>query len=98
MSDTTQVDLETLLDIGELVRCAACAELSAFSWEHVNAQSDYRLDAKPGEIAHVGASSSQEWECGHCGAHNVEIDSPFLAEAYTHIDPATFEAGREAWA
>lgn len=96
MTDMTQVDIEALVDIGELVRCAACGELSAFSWDHVTARSESRLDANPGDIAHVGATSFHEWECGHCGANNVEIGSPLLAEVYTHVDPAIRAEGCEA--
>lgn len=78
--------VETLLETGDLKRCAACGELSADSWNLVTARNDFRLDANPGEIAHVGAASCWEWECGHCGANNVEADSPILAEVYTHRD------------
>lgn len=68
----------------DIVECARCGEKSAWAWGDVTAKSEYRLDAKPGEIAHIGAASCFEWECGHCGANNVDVDSPTLHECYTH--------------
>jgi len=78
------MDTESLIESGDIVECAACGELSAYSFDLVTARSEYRLDANPGEIAHVGAASCWEFECGHCGANNVEVDAPILAEVYTH--------------
>lgn len=78
--------IDTLLESGNLKQCAACGELSADSWNLVTTRSQFRLDAKPGEIAHVGAASCWEWVCGHCRASNVNVDDPILAEVYTHRD------------
>lgn len=86
---TTNQSIETLLASGALVRCAGCGELSSFSWQHVTHKQSYpRLCWQPGEIAHIGAASGFEWECGHCAASNVPLDSPLLAEVFTHVDPA----------
>jgi len=78
--------IDTLLESGDLKQCAACGELSADSWNLVTAKSDFSRDAKPGEIGHIGAASCFEWACGHCGANNVYVDAPILAEVYTHRD------------
>ena len=81
--------IEALIESGDLLECSQCLELSSYNSNLVTARSTFRLDAKPGEIAHVGASSCHEWECGHCGANNVDIGSPILAEVYTHRDYST---------
>lgn len=88
MNMTTE-KIEALLESGDLVQCAACGEISSHSWTHVTEKETYyRLDFKPGEIANIGASSCFEWECGHCGANNVDADAPILAEVYTHQELA----------
>lgn len=82
------IDIEALKESGDIVECAGCGELSAYAWQFVADKPSYsRLCFEKGEIAHVGACSGSEWECGHCGANNVEADSPLLAEVYTHVAP-----------
>jgi hypothetical protein len=78
-----------LIASGDIVECAACEELSAYSFDNVTPRGHYfRGCWDKGEIAHVGACSSFEWECGHCGANNVDADAPILAECYTHTEVA----------
>lgn len=84
--ELNQTQIDALLASEDLVQCAACGELSAYSFNLVTARADFRMDAKPGEIGHVGAASCFEWECGHCGANNVDLEAPILAEVYTHFD------------
>lgn len=84
ISDETQA----LIDSEDIVQCSACDELSAYAWQHVTEKAQhFRLGYEKGEIAHVGAACCFDWECGHCGATNVEPDSPTLAEVYTHVAP-----------
>lgn len=78
--------VDELIEAGDVVECAACGEHSAYAWDLVTARSEFRMDAETGQIAHVGAASCFEWECGHCGAHNVHRDAPILAEYYTHVE------------
>ena len=81
----TPEQLAALKEEGDVVECAACGELSAYAWQNVTEKPSYhRMCWERGEIAHVGAASGFEWECGHCGANNVDADAPILAEVYTH--------------
>jgi hypothetical protein len=98
MSDATiDLNIEALLESGDIECCAACGEHSAYSWRYVTPKEHhYRLGYNKGEIAHIGAASGFEWECGHCGAHNVPEDSPLLAEVYTHVSPEDRQAARDA--
>lgn len=83
-----ELDIEALQESGDIVECAACGELSAYAWQYVADKPSYSRGCyDKGEIAHVGAASGSEFECGHCGAHNVEADSPLLHECYTHVSP-----------
>lgn len=84
-------DVEHLLASGDIVCCPVCGELSAFSWQDTTAYPEGEpihrgMKLEPGTIAHVGACSCWEWECGHCGAHLVEVDSTINHPAYTHAD------------
>lgn len=95
MSNGT-VDIDALVESGDINCCAACSEHSAFSWAYVTPKEQhFRLGYEPGDIAHIGACSGFEWECGHCGANNVPEDSPLLAELYTHVSREDREAARE---
>jgi hypothetical protein len=38
------------------------------------------------DVYHIPSASGFEWECGFCGTHWVERNSPINAECYTHID------------
>ena len=78
-------EIDLLIESGDIVRCSACGELSALSWDYVTPKSRCYLRCwDAGEIAHVGATSMDEFECGHCGANNVEPESPILSPANTH--------------
>ena len=91
MTTLNSTAIDALIHSRDIVQCAACGELSAHSWDLVTEKETYyRLGWDPGEIAHVGAASCFEWECGHCGAHHVKIRAPILAEVYTHSDPRQF--------
>lgn len=84
------LDLEALKESGDIEECCACAGLSAYSYDLVNLDPEKVLFKSKGEqksmIAHIGASSGFEWECGHCRANNVPVDSPLLHPCYTHSE------------
>lgn len=89
----SEIDIEKLVSLGDIVQCAACDEYNSYAWIHVPEKESYlRGCYKKGEIAHIGASSCFEWECGHCGANNVDPESPTLAEVYTHVSPEDRDA------
>lgn len=75
----TKGKVEKLMRSGDIVECAACGRLSAFSWRNADESSD---------IAVVGACSAYEWQCGHCRSVNVDAHAPILAEVYTHQEYA----------
>jgi hypothetical protein len=90
-----KIDVEALKASGDIVECADCGELSAYSWRYVAEKEHYfRLGFEKGEIANVGAASCFEWDCGHCGANNVPEDSPLLAEVFTHVSQEQRDATR----
>lgn len=62
---------------GKLLRCERCDGLNAHAW----GDCDEALG-----IAHIPVASCWEWQCGHCGTHWVEADSPINHPAYTHAD------------
>ena len=68
-------DLATMLDAGYVEQCPACGGLSAYAWIDVDA---------PAGIAHIGAPSCWEWQCGHCRTYWAAAGSPLTAECYTH--------------
>jgi len=68
-------DTQALIDSGDIEVCPACGGLSAYCHADV--------DETKG-IAHIGATSCFEWECGHCHTHWTDADSPINAECYTH--------------
>lgn len=86
--DYSKADVAEMLSAGDVVRCAACGELSAYAWELCNAygatNGEHNYNPEKGLIAHIGTASCWEFECGHCRAHNVERDAPILADCYTH--------------
>lgn len=82
----SDLDLEQLIQSGEVRECAACGRYSAYNWEHVTAGVDSER-CQSTHIAHIGTCSGFEWQCGHCGANNVFKDAPILAECYTHEEP-----------
>lgn len=64
------------IEKGDIEVCPNCGGMSAYYWGYVN---------KPHNIAHIPASSSFEWQCGHCRAFITEKDSPINAECFTHV-------------
>ena len=89
-------DIQALIREGGIRKCAACRQLSAYAWQYVTAKPSYSRGCfSRGEIAHIGAASCFEWECGHCGANNVFRSAPILAECYTHV-PLRPRTGRTA--
>jgi len=75
-------DVRALVLDGSVEICPACLELSAYAWEDVTAE-DGR---EPGKIHHVPTAGAWEWECGACGTHWTEADSPINHPAYTHSE------------
>lgn len=81
--------LKQLMEEGVIVECANCCELCSHDSDFVDEQepgSPYvvRGGWDSGQIASVDGASCFDWNCGHCGATNVDPDSPTLAEVYTH--------------
>ena len=37
-------------------------------------------------VYHIPAASGFEWQCGKCGAHWTDADSPINAPCYTHSE------------
>lgn len=91
----TPEEIEQKIAEGDLERCAACDEVSAYDYTLADMQPGETADSDtitrfgwdPGQIAIVGGASGFEWQCGHCGATNVPHNSPLLAECYTHYPP-----------
>jgi len=71
----TEDEIATLQEKGYVNECPACGKLSAHAWEDVDEEAG---------IAHIPTASCWEWQCGHCGAHLVQADSPINHPAYTH--------------
>lgn len=69
--------LAKLIDKGHVMRCSSCNGLSAYAW----CDTDESLN-----VAHIGAASCWEWQCGHCRTHWVEADSPINSPCYTHAE------------
>lgn len=87
----THEERDALIESGHILECICCGELSAYCYGDTDAYDQFDDDIipggfkpEPGTIAHIGTASCWEWECGHCGAHHVDADSPILAECYTH--------------
>ena len=70
--------IKALLDDGSLEKCPSCYGLSAYAYQDVNALHG---------IAKIGATSSFEWQCGHCRTYWMDANSPLNCEAYTHNPP-----------
>lgn len=84
-SDRSTTPLAELIRSGDVRECAACGEYSAYSWDLTTPKSEAeRFGA--GQIAHIITACCFDWQCGHCQATNVFIDSPTLDECYTHVE------------
>jgi hypothetical protein len=94
MANETREELIALMIASTAIEtCLVCGELSAYAYGNCDAYDQFPDDIipggfrpLPGTIAHIGTASYWEWECGHCGAHHVDADSPILAPCYTHED------------
>lgn len=87
-TETSMPSIKGLLRTGDIRRCAACNELSAYAFEHTTQKDEsLRGSFEPDEVAHIGAADAFGWRCGHCGAYNAFRDAPILAECYTHQPP-----------
>ncbi len=88
--DYSPADIAELQESGDVVECAACGKLSAHAWQVCNAYGEtggeHSYSPDPARIAHAGAASCWEWECGHCRANNVVADAPILHPCYTHAN------------
>lgn len=85
---THRPSIHMLLRNGDIRRCAACHELSAYCWAHTTQKDEaLRGGFEPDEVAHIGAADAFGWQCGHCRAHNPFRDAPILAECDTHQPP-----------
>lgn len=92
-------ELSVMLENGDIEECIVCGAYSAYAWDDVSPELSDENDiySRPTAqqrnlIAHIGAASGEEWECGHCGAHHVERTSPMLAECYTHVPAEAYES------
>lgn len=77
-------ETRALVLAGDIEICPACHGMSAYHWGLCDDQEGDR--PAPGTVAHIAASSTWEWECGHCHRHWVDADSPLLHPCYTHAD------------
>lgn len=73
------MNIQSLIQTGDIEECPVCLRLSAYSWSLCDEET-----GKENGIAHIPTTSGFEWECGHCHSHLVPKDSPILAEVYTH--------------
>lgn len=77
-------ETKSLVLDGSIEICPCCSELSAYSWDDATSTDDYMPAS--GTIAHIGVCSGSEWQCGHCGVHLMDRDSPLNHPAFTHED------------
>lgn len=73
--DELDEDIKALVLDGSIEICPVCGKLSAYCW-----------DDATDPVAHIPACSGWEWQCGHCGAHLMDADSPLNHPAYTHSE------------
>lgn len=92
-------DLSILIEDGSVEECQICGGHSAYAWQDVSSELSDSNDiySRPTKgqghlIAHIGAASGFEWECGHCGAHHVQRDSAINSECYTHVSDDAYES------
>lgn len=78
---------------GSIEICPVCLELSAYAFQDTTAYDKFPNgncppSYKPAKdsIALISVASGDEWECGHCGSHIMEANSPINHPAYTHED------------
>ena len=78
---------------GSIEICLCCRELSAYAWQDTTSYDDLGdiipggFKPAPDTIAHISSCSGLgEWQCGHCGKHLVEANSPLLAPCWTHSE------------
>ena len=90
---TSKARLNHLIKCGYVEECPRCGGYSAYAWGDCDAYGEFAdgiipggFRPEPGTIAHIGTAFCFEWECGHCGAYCVPVDSPILADVYTHGD------------
>ena len=87
----TDDETRALVLDGSIEICPVCWGLSAYAWQDSDAYDQFEdgiipgdFRPAPGSIAHIGTAGGSEWQCGHCGAHCVDADSPINHPAYTH--------------
>ena len=68
-------NIQELVDNGSILECPGCGGLSAHAWEDVD---------EANGIAHIGAASCCEWQCGHCKTYWMEKGCPLDHPCYTH--------------
>lgn len=90
--DTLGPNVKLLVLDGSIEICPVCGELSAYAWQDTTAYEGLGdiipggFKPQGGTIAHIPVASGFEWQCGHCGRHLVEADSPINHPAYTHSE------------
>lgn len=67
--------IKDLLANGSMEECPLCGYYSTYAFCDVNLRH---------YIVKIGATSSFEWQCGHCHSDWMPQDSPINAECYTH--------------
>lgn len=63
-----------------LWQCPVCDSINAWNWQ--DAERAERMLNREVAISH---GSCFDNVCGHCHANFAEVDSPIMAECYTHV-------------
>lgn len=86
----TQAQFDALVAKEHIVQCPCCDAYSAYCWDDVNMDDEgQRYDnctTEPEDIWHIPSASCFEWQCGQCRNYLAPVDSPILAECYTHVE------------
>jgi hypothetical protein len=81
---------------GSIEICSACGGLSAYAWQDCTGYEEFPDGIIPGgftpdkgKVAHVGAASGFEFQCGHCRRNIMSVDSPLNSPLFTHREDET---------
>lgn len=96
-------ELDELIAKEDIVECPNCLQLNAHCWDDSNMESvgPWKWAREAGtendvrDIYHIPSASGFEWQCGYCGTSWADIDSPIMAEVYTHIPRKDYDDEQE---
>ena len=83
--------IRRLVRTGDLEVCPACNAINAYAEVYCDSKDDPLTIA----IYYIGVCSCFDWQCGRCGRTLGQINSPTLAEVYTHETPPPQVSKRE---